>query len=348
MVRYAVIGYGLAGATFHAPVISATPGAELAAVVVRSADAAARVRTTYPDVSIVGDVTGLSDLQIDAGVVATPNDTHADVATELLESGIAAVVDKPLAATAAEARALVDLAEVRGVALTCYQNRRWDGDFLTVRSLQDSGAIGRIHRFESRFERWRPTVKAGWKEVPGPGSGVLWDLGPHVVDQALTLLGPAESVSGSARIIRPGAVVPDDAFVRIVHAGGAESHLSVSHVAAAPGPRFRVLGTRGAYVKDGLDPQEDALRTGRVPGGADWGTEDPAAWGTIISGNPAQAEPVPTEPGDYPAFYRQLTAALSGNGPLPVDPRDSVAALEILEAIPVGAVVDRGTPGLPR
>lgn len=334
MVRYAVVGYGLAGSTFHAPVIDATPGADLAAVVARSDTAAGRVREQYPDTVVVSDVSDLARLDIDAGVVATPNDSHAGVAATLMESGVAAVVDKPLAATAQQARELIDLSEEIGIALTCYQNRRWDGDYLTVRRLGADGRLGRIHRFESRFERWRPTVKPGWKEVPGPGTGVLWDLGPHVVDQALHLLGPAESVTGSARIVRAGAVVPDDAFVRIVHEGGAESHLSVSHVAAAPGPRFRVLGTGGAYVKHGLDPQEEALRSGQRPGAAHWGEEDRTSWGVLSAGDPALSQPIPTEPGDYAEFYRRLTAALDGDGPLPVDPRDSLAALTVLESVP--------------
>ncbi|MFN8125894.1 MAG: Gfo/Idh/MocA family oxidoreductase [Candidatus Nanopelagicales bacterium] len=326
-IRYAVIGYGLAGSTFHAPLIATTPGAQLSVVVARSPETAAAARERYPWIQVVSDAAELPGL-VDVAVVATPNDTHAAVATGLLESGIAAVVDKPLASTSAAAQALVDLSDRTGTPLTCHQNRRWDGDYLTVRALD----LGRIHRFESRFERWRPVVKQSWKEEPGPGAGVLWDLGPHVIDQALHLLGPAVSVSGGVQTVRADARVPDEAFVRIVHDGGAESHLSVSLVAAAPGPRFRVLGTTGAYVKQGLDPQEDALRAGQVPGPG-WGTEPESDWGRLSTGDPAVIEPVPTLPGDYPEFYRLLTQALRDGGPMPVDPRDSVATLRIIEEV---------------
>jgi predicted dehydrogenase len=196
-----------------------------------------------------------------------------------------------------------------------------------------------MHRFESRFERWRPEVKPGWKERPGPAPGVLWDLGPHVIDQALVACGPVESVSGTVRTLRPGALVPDDAFLVLRHSSGVESQLSVSLAAAAPGPRFRILGTRGAFVKDGLDPQEEQLRAGAVPGGDAWGEEPEERWGTLTSES-SGTQVVPTLPGDYPQFYRLMTDHLRGDGPLPVDPMDSVRVLEIIEAV-------SGGPGAP-
>ncbi len=332
VVRYAVVGYGLAGSAFHAPIIAATAGAQLTAVVARSADSAAAVRQRYPETTVVDDIAALPGLGIDVAVVATPNATHAPLAAALIDDGIAVVVDKPLAESAAAARDLVDSARTAGVALTCYQNRRWDGDFLTVRSLAESGELGDVHRLESRFERWRPQVKAGWKETPGPAAGVLWDLGPHVIDQALVLGGPVVEVTGSVRTLRPGAEVPDDATLVLTHATGMRSHLSVSLVAAAPGPRFRVLGTQAAYVKDGLDPQEDELRAGVSPGGPGWGEEARSHWGVLTSER-GGAEVWPTLPGDYPRFYRMMTDHLRGDGPLPVDPLDSVRALEIIEEI---------------
>ena len=330
-VRYAVIGYGLAGAAFHAPIIAATAGAELTAVVARNDEAGAAVAARYPEAQVVSTVSDLAQVGIDVGVVATPNPTHAPIAAELISMGMSAVVDKPLAPDARTGAELVALAQDAGVTLTCYQNRRWDGDFLTVMALRDDDALGRIHRFESRFERWRPDVVAGWKETTGPGSGVLYDLGPHVIDQAIQLLGPVDEVGGWVRTVRRDAVVPDDAFVELLHDSGAVSHLSVSLVAAAPGPRFRVLGTRAAYLKDGLDPQEAELRAGAVPGGRGWGEESEGEWGQLCLGD--DRRPVPTLPGDYPAFYRQMTDHMQGRGPAPVDPLDSLHALEIIEAV---------------
>lgn len=329
-MRYAVVGYGVAGSAFHAPIIAATPGADLAAVVARSDGAAAAVRERYPGARVVAEVAELAD--VDVAVVATPNATHASLAAQLLDRGIAVVVDKPLAESAAAARALVAHAAAAGVTLTCYQNRRWDGDFLTVRRLVAEGALGSMHRLESRFERWRPDVAAGWKERPGPAAGILWDLGPHLVDQAMLLCGPVADVTGWVATVRPGAQVPDDAFVQLRHESGVTSHLSVSHVAAAPGPRFRVLGDAGAYRKDGLDPQEAELRAGVTPGGPGWGREPRSHWGQLTTR--ARGERVqPSDAGDYPRFYRLMTEHMTGRGPVPVDPMDSVRALEVIEAV---------------
>lgn len=330
-VRYAVVGYGLAGSAFHAPIIGATPGAQLAAVVARADDARAAVEQRYPGTVVVSDVAELSSSDIDVAVVATPNATHAPLAEQLMTAGISVVVDKPLATETLTGMQLVELAQTQGVSLTCYQNRRWDGDFLTVHRLMAEGRLGRVHRFESRFERWRPQVADGWKEQAGPGSGVLFDLGPHVIDQAITLLGPVAEVSGWVREVRPDARVADDAFVELQHDSGAVSHLSVSLVAAAPGPRFRVLGTQAAYLKDGLDPQEAALRAGELPGSPDWGREPESDWGVLVSGE--VAEVIETDAGDYPEFYRLMTAHMRGEGPVPVDPLDSLDALAIVEAI---------------
>ena len=326
-----MVGFGLAGSVFHAPLIATTPGCRLAAVVARSESSRTAAATQYPSVEVVPDTDSLRNLDIDVAVVATPNATHATIAGALIEAGIATVVDKPLATDVASALCLIESAERFGVVLTCYQNRRWDGDFATVRELARSGRLGRVHRLESRFERWRPAVKSGWKEQPAPGSGVLWDLGPHVIDQAMVLLGPVTETRGWVRTVRSGAQVPDDAFVGLRHESGAVSQLWVSLVTAAPGPRFRVLGDRAAYVKDGLDPQEDDLRRGARPGGGPWGVESTAMAGSLMTGD--ETVPIATVPGDYPDFYRRMTACLRGEGPVPVDPRDSLAALEVIEQI---------------
>jgi predicted dehydrogenase len=241
-------------------------------------------------------------------------------------------VDKPLAATAAEGRELIAEARRRDLPLTVFQNRRWDGDFLTVRRLLREGAVGRPLRFESRFDRWRPVPKGGWRERadPAEAGGLLYDLGSHLIDQALVLFGAVTHVYAELDRRRSGVEVDDDVFVALSHASGVRSHLSMSTVAAQPGARLRLLGDRAAYVKYGPDGQEDALRTGSRPGGPDWGKEPPERWGTLGAGEEMRA--VPTERGAWASFYAELAAALRTGGSLPVDPNDSVSALEIIEA----------------
>jgi scyllo-inositol 2-dehydrogenase (NADP+) len=264
--------------------------------------------------------------------VATPNRAHVAIAGAAIEAGLPVVVDKPLAATAGATRGLVEKAAARGVMLTVFQNRRFDGDFLTLRGLLASGALGRVRRFESRYERWRPEVGAGWRELAEPeeGGGVLLDLGSHLVDQALVLFGPAATVYAEVDRRRPGAHVDDDVFVAIGHAWGVRSHLWMSLTAASLGPRMRVLGDEAAYVKHGLDVQEDALAAGGRPGGPGWGAEPQEAWGVLDVGG--RTTPVPTDAGAYERFYEGVRDAVRGEGPPPVDPADAVAALEVIDA----------------
>jgi scyllo-inositol 2-dehydrogenase (NADP+) len=327
----ALAGYGLAGSVFHAPLIVATPGLRLAAVVTRNPERAVRVAERYPGTRVVASVEDALAAGPDVLVVATPNRSHAEVALAAIAAGVVVVVDKPLAVTAAEARRVVEAAQEAAVPLTVFQNRRWDGDFLTVQRLRADGALGDIWRFESRFERWRPKPKPGWREQadPAEGGGVLLDLGPHLVDQALQLFGTPTRVHAEVNVRRASAKVDDDVFLALEHAGGAISHLWMSATAASPGPRYRVLGSQAAYVKDGLDGQEPALHDGGDPADPDWGREPPQAWGQLQQGD--EARPVETEPGAYPRFYALLRDALVDGAPLPVDPADSVAALELLE-----------------
>jgi predicted dehydrogenase len=338
--RVGLVGYGLAGAVFHAPLIAATPGLSLDAIVTRDPERRAQATQEHPGTRILDSADELWHLtpKLDLIVVATPNRTHVSIARAALEAGIGVVVDKPFAPTAEEGRATVDDAQRRGLLLTVFQNRRWDGDFLTLRRLAAAGSLGTIFRFESRFERWRPTPKIGWREQGDPreAGGVLYDLGSHLIDQALTLLGPVESVYAELDRRREHVQVEDDVFLALTHRNGARSRLSMSAVAAQPGPRFRVLGTKGAYVKWGLDPQEDALRRGERPGRADWGTEPRERWGSLgAEGNVRQVE---TDAGAYPVFYAAVAAALATGSPPPVDPNDSVRGLEIIEAARRSAV----------
>lgn len=333
-LRVGLIGYGLAGSAFHAPLIAATPALRLARVVTSRAERARQAEREHPGVQVVQTPEQLwaRAAELDVVVVASPNRTHVPLARGALQAGLAVVVDKPLAASAAEARHLVEEAERLQRPLSVFQNRRWDGDFLTLRRLLGEDALGRVLRFESRFERWRPEVRPGWREQPAPedAGGLLYDLGSHLIDQALVLFGPARHVYAELERRRPGAEVDDDAFVALTHDAGVRSHLWMSAVAAQPGPRLRVLGSRAAYVKQGLDVQEAALRRGLRPGEPGWGEEPEAAWGRLGSDDDARA--VRTEPGAHQRFYALLAEALRTGAPLPVDPRDAVAGLEVIEA----------------
>lgn len=338
-LRVALVGYGVAGAAFHAPFIAATPGLRLATVVTRDPARRARLAADHPEARAVATADALWDAPAahDVVVIAAPNRAHVPLARAALDAGLPVVVDKPLALTAAEGAALVEDARRRGVLLTVFQNRRWDGDLLTVRRLLAEGALGAVARFESRFERWRPQPKGGWREsgAPEEGGGLLYDLGSHLVDQARHLFGPVTRVYAE-QDRRRGLPVDDDAFVALTHASGVRSHLWMSAVAAQLGPRFRVLGSRAAYVKHGLDVQEALLREPAVgagtprPGDPGWGAEPEARWGTLGAGD--ELRPVPTERGDYGHFYAALAAALRDGAPPPVDPADAVATLALLDA----------------
>ena len=334
-LRVGLIGYGLAGSVFHAPLISATPGLEVASVVTANPERRARVEADLPGARVLDRPEALWELggEHDLVVVASPNRTHVPLARAAIEAGLAVVVDKPLAATAADGRGLLEAASGAGVPLTVFHNRRWDGDMLTVRRLLADGAIGAVTRFESRFERWRPAIRTdAWRErgAPDEAGGLLFDLGSHLVDQALVLFGRPTQVYAEVERRRPGAAVDDDTFIALAHAGGVRSHLSVSSVAALPQARMRLLGLAGAYVKDGLDGQEDALREGRRPGEPDWGREPRERWGWLARGD--DTTQIETEPGAYERFYVGVEHWLREGGPPPVDPADAVAGLEVLEA----------------
>jgi predicted dehydrogenase len=332
-LRVGLLGYGLAGRVFHAPLVAATDGLRLAAVVTTDPNRRAQVLRDHPGTRLFARSEQLiGSGEVDVIVVATPNRSHVAMARLAVAAGLPVVVDKPLAATSAEGRALVEEAQRRGVPLTVFQNRRWDGDFRTVRRLIDEGVLGTVLRFESRFDRWRPSIRARWREqgAPEDAGGLLFDLGAHLVDQAVQLFGPVESVYAEIDHRRAGTAVDDDDFVALAHANGTRSHLWMSVLAAQLGPRMRVLGDKAAYTKYGLDGQEAALGAGRRPGDGGWGEDPPAQWGTV--GTEGDPHEVRTEPGRYEAFYAGLVAALRDGAPLPVDPAESVAVLELLEA----------------
>ena len=331
--RVALVGYGLAGRVFHAPLIASTTGMMLSTVVTSDPDRTGQVKADHPNARVVPEVDTMLAARDDHDlvVVAALNSVHASVTSAALNAGLPVVVDKPLAVTSDEAQALVDLARQKSLLLTVFQNRRYDSDQRTLRRLLNDGMLGEVLRYESRIERWRPALTAGkWRETTpaSAGGGLLLDLGSHVVDQAVVLFGPVASVYGEVAARRGSA--DDDVFIALQHESGVRSHLWVSSMAAAPGPRLRVLGTKGAYVIDATDAQEAALRAGRTPNDARWGEESPQSWGRLV--HDIEQQPVPSEPGAWDAFYPAVAAALRDGVPPPVDGQDAVDVLRILEA----------------
>ena len=334
MLRVGLIGYGLAGSVFHGPLLAATPGLEVTTIVTADTGRRARAERDFPRARVVAhaeEVWARAD-EHELVVVATTTGTHAPLASAAVDAGLAVVVEKPLAPHAEQARALVERAAAAHVMLTVFHNRRWDAEYLTLRRLVADGALGDVVRYESRFERWRPEPTPGaWREEVSAddGGGVLLDLGVHLVDQARVLLGPVTHVYGEVAARRGGS--DDDVFAALAHASGARSHLWASAVAAAPGPRLRVLGTAAGYVAAALDGQEDALRAGRRPDEAGFGEEPPERWGRLVRGQ--DQEPVPSIPGHWAVFYEEVVHALREGAAPPVDPHDAVAVLEVLDAV---------------
>ena len=344
-IRVGLVGYGTAGACFHAPLLAAVDGLTVTGVVTSDVERSRQAREELgPQTQVFDTADALLSRseEYDLVVIAAPNRAHVPLARRALSAGLHVVVDKPLAPTAEEAVQLAELAEERGLLLSVFQNRRLDNDFRTVRALLERGALGDVHRFESRFERWRPTPKGGWRESGDPQEfgGLRYDLGSHLVDQALVLFGPVTSVYAEVDIRRPSAAADDDVFLALTHAGGVRSHLWASALAPQLGPRFRVLGSAAGYVKYGLDPQEAAVRAGARPTpGRPWGVEPEADWGLL--GTIEESHPVPSLAGDYPAYYHGIVRALREGTPPEVTAWEAAAALRVLEAAQVSAAEGR-------
>jgi scyllo-inositol 2-dehydrogenase (NADP+) len=332
MIEVGLIGYGLAGRAFHAPVISAVPGLRLAAILQRSGNEAAE---KYPGVRIVRNMDELLAIrEIRLVVIATPNDTHYELARQCLMAGRDVVVDKPFTTTLGEAKSLVQFANDRGRLLTVYQNRRYDGDFQAIRKLVAEGGLGRIVRFETAYDRYRPQLKPGaWRETRRPGSGILFDIAPHLIDHALVLFGLPEAVTADVRIERENAVA-DDAFDIMFHyPRGMRAALRSSILAATPRPRFVLHGTQGSFVKQTFDPQEDNLRRGRIPTDTAWGAEQEENWGmlTVPNGDTFAQLGVPSANCDYRDYYANVRDALLGKAKLAVTPEWSLDVMRLLE-----------------
>jgi scyllo-inositol 2-dehydrogenase (NADP+) len=337
----AIIGYGLAGAVFHAPLVSSTPGMKVAAIVTSNPQRQERARRDFPSAVILPTAEDLwrNPSYYDLVVVATPNRMHVPLGIGAMNAGLPVVIDKPMAASVADAEQLIAISEQTGKLLTVFQNRRWDNDFLTVRQLLDADLdlLGPITRFESRFERYRAAPRPdAWRELASPeeAGGLLYDLGSHLIDQALVLFGWPRRVYAEVETRRPNAQVDDDTFVALQFASGVHAHLWMSAVTRIAGPRMRISGLRGTYEKWGLDPQEDALSSGLRPGDRGWGLEPRERWGRLSTdvGRVHIDGTVDMLPGAYERYYELLRDALIEVGPPPVNPADAVATLRVIEA----------------
>lgn len=334
-IRTALIGFGLSGRVFHSPFLAADDQFSLDIIVTSDKERAADAAQRYPEAQVVSTPAEVFQQteNLDLVVIATPPQTHVELAGEAITRGLHVVVDKPFAVNSPEAGALIDRAATAGVVLTVFQNRRWDGDFLTLDKVLDDGELGDIYTFESHFERWSPVSRTPWKEQTGPagGGGILFDLGTHVIDQALELFGPVEDVHAeTARHSTTSAsAADDDTFVSLLHLNGVRSRLWMNRFAGQVAPRFRVLGSEAAYTKWGLDGQEAALAGGMLPDDEDYGKDH--VWGMI--GRDGDTRPVEAERGNYPAFYAQLGQAILDGGRVPVDPAGPLEVLRIIEKI---------------
>ncbi|MBQ1783748.1 MAG: oxidoreductase [Gammaproteobacteria bacterium] len=327
-VPVALIGYGYAGKTFHAPLIEACP--ELALQLVVSSDAA-KVHADLPHVQVVASVDqALNDGQIALVVIASPNDSHFPIAQAALRAGKAVVVDKPFTLTLAEAEALVALAAERGLLLSVFHNRRWDSDFLTLCQLLATGRLGPLHRIQSRFDRYRPEVRQRWREQAGAGSGLWFDLAPHLLDQALLLFGPPARLWADIRTVRAGAET-DDEFLAILDYGLLRVEIGASMLCPQPAPRWQVTAATGDYRKQLTDPQEGRLKAGERPSGARWGSDEDAGLLTLIDGDAPLYQSLAQLPGSYPAYYAAVAAALTKGGANPVSGAEALAVMQWLE-----------------
>lgn len=333
-IRTGIVGFGLSGRVFHAPFVSTNSSFSLDAIATSDPARADDARSRYPGARVVTTPEDLFAVasELDLVILASPAHVHLAQGLRAFEADVAVVVDKPFAASTTEAEALVTAAVRAARPLFVYQNRRWDSDFLTLRTVVSGGELGKIHRFESTFERYSPALRDRWQDTltPAAGAGIVFDLGSHLIDQALQLFGPARVVHAELAVLRTGGRSDDEAFISLQHEGGVRSHLTMSRVAALSGPRFRVLGSHGAFSVSGIDGQEPALKNGMLPNDTLYGVEPASARG-ILSRAGGPGEPVPTLRGDYPAFYNAVAATMLHGTPFPVEPDEALAVLDIIE-----------------
>ena len=325
-IRVGLVGFGYASKTFHAPLIGGTPGMALKAVASSDAD---KVHADWPGVKVMsapGDL--LDDPDIDLVVIATPNDTHFPLAKAALEAGKHVVVDKPFTLDMQEARELIALAEEKQRLLSVFHNRRWDSDYLGIRQVIEQGTLGAVKHFESHFDRFRPEARVRWREQNVPGSGLWFDLGPHLIDQALQLFGLPQSVQGNIATLRDGAEINDWAHV-VLNYPAHKVILHCSMLVAGGSSRFTVHGDKGSVIKARADQQESQLLAGVVPGSAGWGQDDDPL---VIYDASLQAHAQATPQGDQRQYYMLIRDALKGQIANPVPPVEALAVMAVLEA----------------
>jgi scyllo-inositol 2-dehydrogenase (NADP+) len=345
MINVGLIGFGLAGRAFHAQVISRVPGMRLAAILQRKGDEAA---AAYPEAKIVRSLDELLALpEIQLVVIASPNETHAPFARAAMAAGRDVVVDKPFTTSYAEAVDLVNFAEKSGRFLTVYQNRRYDGDFQAIRELVAAGALGRVVRFETNYDRFRPNFKPNaWREKAEPGAGILFDIGPHVIDHAIVLFGLSEAITADVRIERQGGLA-DDAFDIMFHyPNSLRAVLSSNILAVSPRPRFLLFGTKGAYLKQTVDPQENNLRFGKLPEKGSWGAEPEENWGllTLSDGTSTTQRRIPSGTGDYRDFYANVRDVIEGKAKPFVSLQHALDVMRALELCRASSEQQRTLP----
>lgn len=327
-----LLSYGMSGEVFHAPLLNAHPGFELRKIVQRTKNTSA---ARYPSIQIaraVDDV--LEDSQIELVIVNTPNNTHAEYARQALKAGKHVVIEKPFTITRREAAQLIALARTQKKVLSVFHNRRWDGSFLTVQHVLRSGVLGKVVEFESHYDRFRNTITAGsWKEQAGPGTGILYNLGSHMLDQVLVLFGKPKYVTARVGVQRPGGKADDFYDIRLEYPG-MQAIVKSSYLVREPSPIFRINGVQGSFVKYGQDPQEEALKQGITPGSAGWGTETESWWGKLnidMGGIPVEGK-IETVPGNYQAYYDNLFDAVRKSKALIVKPEQAMMVIQLIEA----------------
>ncbi len=335
-IRTGIIGFGLSGRVFHAPFIATNPAFRLDVISTSNPERAAQAGSQHPGATIVSSPDELLARaeDLDLVILASPAHTHLEQGLAALDAGAGIVIDKPFVPTVIEAKKLIAKAEESGKMLTVFQNRRWDGDFLTIKRLLAEGRLGTVHRFESTFERWAGANRDRWQDTTTirQGAGISYDLGSHLVDQALHLFGPAIVEQAELQVVRAGSVSDDDSFISLLHSSGVRSHLTMSRAAAQSGPRFRVLGSESAYTVYGLDGQEPMLKLAQWPGSAGYGVTPEAEWGLLgIDGSADGLVSVPTEAGDYPGFYAGVAASIRDGAPAPVAAKDALEVVRIIE-----------------
>lgn len=332
VISVGLASYGMSGSVFHAPLLSAHPGFRLKKVLERSSE---KSKAIYPQLEVVKTFEELlQDDELELVVVNTPNPLHYEMARRALEAGKHVVLEKPFTVTSEEGQALTKLAREQKLILSAFQNRRWDGDFRTVQQVVASGWLGELVEFEGHYDRFRNYIEANtWKEETGPGSGILYNLGSHMIDQALVLFGLPQAVTADIRTQRPGSQV-EDAYDLLLEYGKLKVTLKSSYLVREAGPRYTLHGTEGSFLKYGLDPQEDALKAGGTFTDAGWGAEPEKDWGllnTQLHGLHLRGT-VETLPGTYQAFYQNIYAAILGRAPLAVTPEQATDVIRIIEA----------------